>query len=76
MTLSDRVVLVGSHVRVRGSEGEDEFTIVLDCDADATAQRVSSQSPCGRALLGHRVGERVWFRAPGGIMHLTVVAVG
>jgi len=76
MTSADGMVLVGSHVRVRGSEGEDEFTIVLDCDADATADRVSAESPCGRALLGHRVGEHVWFRAPGGIMHLTVVAVG
>jgi len=76
ITSADGIVLVGSRVRVRGSDGEDEFTIVLDCDADATADRVSAESPCGRALLGHHVGERVWFRAPGGIMHLTVVAVG
>jgi transcription elongation factor GreA len=75
-TSTDGIVLVGSRVRVRGSDGEDEFTIVLACDADATADLVSAESPCGRALLGHRVGDRVWFRAPGGIMGLTVVAVG
>ena len=75
MTSADAIVLVGSHVRVRGSDGEDEFTIVLACEADATVDRVSAESPRGRALLGRRVGERVWFRAPGGIMGLTVVSV-
>ena len=75
MTSADGIVLVGSHVRVRGSDGEDEFTIVLACEADATVDLVSAESPCGRALLGRRVGERVWFRAPGGIMGLTVVSV-
>jgi transcription elongation factor GreA len=76
MTSADGIVLVGSRVRVRRSDGENEFTIVLDCDADATGDRVSAESPCGRALLGQRVGDRVRFRAPGGVMHLTVVAVG
>lgn len=75
MTSAEGVILVGSRVRVRGSGGEDEFTIVLACDADATADLVSAESPCGRALLGHRVGDRVWLRAPSGIVGLTVVAV-
>jgi transcription elongation factor GreA len=74
-TSAGGIVLVGTRVRVRGSEGEDEFTIVMECEADAAADRVSSESPCGRALLGHRVGDRVWFRAPGGIMSLTVLSV-
>ncbi len=75
VTSNDGVVLVGSRVRVRGSDGEDVFTIVMAWEADATADRISAESPCGRALLGHRVGERVWFRAPDGIMGLTVLAV-
>ena len=75
MTSTDGIVRVGSRVRLRESDGEDEFTIVMAWEADACADRVSAESPCGNALLGHRVGERVWFRAPDGIMRLTVVAV-
>ncbi len=71
----DNKVRVGSRVRVQDADGEDEFTIVPQSEADACADRVSAESPCGRALLGHRVGERVRFRAPGGMMGVTVVAV-
>lgn len=75
-TSTDDVVRVGSRVRVSDADGEDEYTIVADCEADAFADRVSAESPFGRALLGHRVGDRVRFRAPGGIVGVTVVAVG
>jgi len=71
----DGAVRVGSRVRVSDADGEDEFTIVPECEADACADRVSAESPCGRALLGHHVGDRVRFRAPGGIVGVTVVAV-
>jgi transcription elongation factor GreA len=69
------VIQIGSRVRVRDVDGEDEFTLVAEHEADAREERVSSDSPLGRALLGHRVGDRVRFRAPGGIMGVTVVAV-
>jgi hypothetical protein len=68
-------VRIGSRVWVRDGDGDDEFTIVAAHDADACADRVSVESPCGRALLGHHVGDRVRFRAPGGIVGLTVVAI-
>jgi transcription elongation factor GreA len=62
-------------VRVRDADGEDEFMIVPTWEADAIADRISAESPFGQALLGRRVGDRVRFRAPGGIVGLTVVAV-
>ena len=68
-------VRIGSRVRVQDADGDDEFTIVAAHDADACADRVSVESPCGRALLGHHVGDRVRFRAPGGIVGLTLVAI-
>ena len=76
LTSSDmREVHIGSRVRVSDEEGDAEFTIVPEYEADACADLVSAESPCGRALLGHRVGDRVRFRAPGGIIGLTVVAI-
>ncbi len=68
-------VRVGSRVRIRDVDGEDEFSIVPDEDADIAAERVSASSPIGRALLGRRAGDEVRFRAPGGVIGVTVVAV-
>jgi len=69
------VIQVGSRVRIRDEDGEEEFTIVPECAADAFADRISAESPFGRALLGHQVGERVRFGAPGGVVGVTVMAV-
>ena len=41
----------------------------------AEAERVSAESPIGRALLGRRLGDEVRFRAPGGVLSVTVVNV-
>jgi transcription elongation factor GreA len=72
---SDAVVRVGSRVRVKDVDGEDEFILVPPEEADIVVDQVSAESPLGRALLGRRVGDRVRFRAPGGVVGVTVVDV-
>lgn len=67
------LIRVGSRVRVRYRDGEAEFSIVADEDADATANRVSVKSPIASALLGHRSGDDVQFRAPDGLLTVGVV---
>lgn len=68
------LIRVGSRVRVRYHDGEAEFSIVADEDADARSRRISAESPIGRALLGHRPGDDVKFRAPDGLFTVTVVS--
>ncbi len=70
------LIQMGSRVRIGDADGEAEFCIVPSEDADVAAQRVSAESPLGRALLGRRLGEEVRFRAPGGVLTVTIVAVG
>jgi transcription elongation factor GreA len=69
------VVRVGSRVLIQDADGDVEFEVVAHEDADPGHDRVSAESPLGRALLGRRVGERVTFRAPGGVMGVTVVGI-
>jgi len=75
MTDGSGVVRIGSQVCIRDIDGDATFRIVEPEYADAMADRVSAHSPLGRALLGSRVGDRVRFRAPGGVLAVTVVDV-
>jgi transcription elongation factor GreA len=70
------VIHIGSRVRVRDVDGEAEFAVVPHEEADAAAERVSAESPLGRALLGRGLGEEVRFRAPGGVLSVTIVNIG
>ncbi len=69
------VIRIGSRVRVQDCDGAEEFCIVEPEDADAVADRVSVESPLGRALLGRRVGDQVRFGAPDGVLAVTVMDV-
>ena len=68
------LIRVGSRVRVRYHDGEVEFNIVADEEADARAERISARSPIARALLGHRPGDDVKFSAPDGLFTVTVLS--
>lgn len=69
-------VRLGSHVTVVDADGtEDVYAIVGSAEADPKAGKISNESPIGRALLGHMVGDKVSVAAPGGSFELTVKAV-
>jgi transcription elongation GreA/GreB family factor len=75
MVTDHSVVRLGSQVRVRDVDGDAEFAVVPPEEADASADRISASSPLGHALLGRRRGEEVRFRAPGGVLTVTVVDI-
>jgi transcription elongation factor GreA len=65
----------GSRVRVRDTDGEEEYTVVRRSDADPALGRISTESPVGRALLGGRRRDEVTVQTPGGVRVLTIVEV-
>jgi transcription elongation factor GreA len=73
--MTQAAVRIGSRVRVRDADGDAEFSIVPAEDADCMADRVSVESPLGRALIGRYVGDEIRFRAPAGVLAVTVVDV-
>ncbi len=74
-TVAHRVVVPGSRVRVRDTDGEHEYTMVARVMAGAAPECVSTGSPVGRALLGRRPGEQVRVQTPGGVRLLAIVDV-
>ena len=68
--LGARVTLVE-----RGGDTPETYQIVGSVEADPTRGRISNESPIGKALLGHGVGDEVAVSTPGGILHFQIVSI-
>jgi transcription elongation factor GreA len=54
---------------------EATFTLVSPEQANPSEGRLSMASPIARALLGHRVGDRVEAHTPKGVRPLLIAAI-
>jgi transcription elongation factor GreA len=71
------VVSVGTTVRLKdvAAGGELTYTIVGSAEADPLADRISNESPVGRALLGRKKGETITVRVPAGTLTYTILDI-
>lgn len=58
------IIGLGATVLVSVDDQNDEFTLVGSSEANPSIGRISNESPVGRALLGHRVGDEVVVSSP------------
>jgi len=72
----DRVA-VGSTVRLKDLSAGDEITymIVGSPEADPDQDKISNESPVGRALLGKRKGDTVEVTVPAGKMRYSILHI-
>ena len=75
--LSKGAVTLGSFVKVRDLDDdfEEEYKIVGSQEANPMEGRVSDDSPFGRALYGHVVGDKVKVDAPECELHFEILSV-
>ena len=68
-------VTVGSLVRVKDIEFDEinEYRLVGTVEADPMNNRISNESPVGRALLGRKKGEIVDVEVPAGIIKYEIL---
>ncbi|MBX6753392.1 transcription elongation factor GreA [Thermorudis peleae] len=69
------VVRIGSTVTIEIDGEEETYTIVGAVEAKPSAGRISNESPVGRALLGHRVGDVVTIEAPARTFSARIVRI-
>jgi transcription elongation factor GreA len=64
--LSNEKVVFGATVTLADSESGEtkKYTIVGQEEADLKKGKISVQSPVGKALIGHRVGDSVTIKTP------------
>lgn len=75
--MPDDVVSLGSRVALKDMDtGEElEYEIVGSMEADPSENRISNESPVGRALLGHHIGEIINIQVPAGTLRYQITKI-
>ena len=69
-------VSIGSTVTLDYGDGfPEELKIVGSQESDPMNMLISDESPVGRALLGHRVGDVISYEAPSGMIECKIIAL-
>lgn len=74
---SAKTVMVGVKVKVLDVEYNEEFEyrIVGSTEADPRQNKISDESPVGKALLGKKAGQEVLVEAPAGEIKLKIISI-
>ncbi|MDP4152933.1 MAG: transcription elongation factor GreA [Bacillota bacterium] len=72
-----KVVNVGSKIKVlfKGENEEESYEIVGSTEADPDNNRISYESPVGKALMGAKAGKTVKAVTPSGIIEVKVLKI-
>ncbi len=75
--MSSETVVFGATVTLleTASQEEKQYTLVGQDEADLKDGKISVQSPVGRALIGHRVGDLVEVTTPARVVEYEIQAI-
>jgi transcription elongation factor GreA len=70
-------VSIGSHVRLRDMQANKtfEYHIVGSAEANPTENKLSNESPVGKAIMGKKKGEVVAVTAPRGTLKFKIMEI-
>lgn len=69
------VIVVGSTMKLKSGPVEHKFTIVGPAESDPVKGFISNESPLGQAFIGHKKGDEVQVKTPGGIVKYKILEV-
>jgi len=71
------VVSIGTRVRLRDLDARKtfEYHIVGSAEADPAENKLSNESPVGKAIIGHKKGETVEVTAPRGSLKFKILDI-
>lgn len=72
---NSNMVGIGSTVTAKLNGKEVKYTIVGSNEANPAAGRISNESLVGKALLGHKAGEKVIVQTPAGVNEYQIVSI-
>ncbi len=73
----DHHVSLGSTVKLKDMDLNDvyEYTIVSTAEADPNHKKISNESPVGKAIIGHTIGDEIEVKVPAGTFKYRIEAV-
>lgn len=75
-TLGNENVHIGSVVKIVDKKKKEfVYTIVGFAQADPAAGKISDESPVGKALIGHKVGDKVTVETPNGALQFKIAEI-
>ena len=73
--VSTDAVALGSMVTIETPAGKATYQLVGSAEADPDENRLSNESPIGRAILGRKKGDMVDVVTPGGNIKVKIVTI-
>jgi transcription elongation factor GreA len=75
--ISKDVVSIGSRVKLKDMETNKsvEYRIVGSAEANPAENKLSNESPVGKAIIGHKKGEVVEVAAPRGTLKFKILGI-
>jgi len=70
-----RKVELGSVVTLKGGKRDMVLQVVGTIEADPLAQKISDESPIGKALIGKKEGDDVEIKTPADVMKYKIAAI-
>ncbi len=68
-------IQVGCKVKIKVSASTKEFYIVNQLESDPTVNKISDQSPLGKALIGKKINDEIEVEAPVGRIVYKIVSI-
>ena len=76
--LSTETVGIGCRVKILDLEFEEEmeYVIASSVESHSDLNSISDESPVGKGLMGHKVGDVVEIHAPAAVLKLKILEIG
>jgi transcription elongation factor GreA len=74
--VTSNLIQVGSKVKLKIASATKEFHIVNHLESDPSTNKISDQSPLGKALIGKKLNDQIEVEAPAGKIIYKVVSIG
>jgi len=75
--VTDKKVNLGTTVMLHDLDSDEKisYTLVGSAEADPLNNRISNESPIGKAILGHAIGDQVKVETPAGEVEYEIISI-
>lgn len=72
---NNKIVSVGSVVKLKNINGEKEYTIMGSNEADPINGKISNESPLGKTMINKKVGDEFLITTPNGEVKYKILEI-